>query len=279
MRAENGKIELVAIDLDGTLLDDAGSIRPLTAATIAAARRAAGVKVVLASARPPRTVMPFYEQLDLDTPMVNYNGALVYDPASHSVLMHRPIPLGIARGIVTLARSLFPGVLVSAEVLNRWYTDRIDEAFRTATAKQVDPDVIGPIDKWLDRDVTKLLLLGPPQRLGDLAAAIVRDFRHQVTVVQTEDWLLQITHATASKLSALRVVAAELGVNRENVMAIGDQTNDTEMIRWAGLGVAMANSTRSVLQAADHVTGSNEHDGVAQAIEKFILEPRFARRR
>jgi len=272
-------IHLIAIDLDGTLLTSDGRITPVTAATIQAAREAAKVQVVLASARPPRTVLPFHQQLDLLAPIINYNGAMVYDPSSHSILMHRPIPLAIARGIVSLARSLLPDVLVSAEVLNRWYTDRVDAAYRTATAKLVAPDVIGPIDEWLNCDVTKLLFLGDGRRLEELIRVIHRDFAHQVRIVITEDWMLQVTHPTTSKLEALRVVAGELGTSREQILAIGDQSNDVEMLRWAGVGVAMGNAPREVLEVADHVTADNDNDGVAQAIERFVLDPLFARRK
>ena len=127
--------------------------------------------MVLASA-PPRSVLPFYRQLDLDTPMINYNGALVYDPPSRNVLLHRPIPLATARSLVMLARLKYPAVLVSAEILDRWFTDRFDPSYQTETAKPQDPDVIGPVDSWLDAPVTKLLLLGQPQGLMKVVMAI-----------------------------------------------------------------------------------------------------------
>jgi len=265
------KIHLVAIDLDGTLLNSAKEITDTTAAILRAAREEAGVRVVLASARPPRSVLPFYRLLDLDTPTINYNGALVYDPGAQHVIMHKPIPVKIARGIVALARSMFPEVLVSAEVLDQWFTDRFDPAYATETGRLFAPDVIGPVEKWLDQSVTKLLLLGEAERLGEIASAIDRDFTHQVAMVQTEESLLQIMHATVSKAHALRVVAAEMGVNREAVMAIGDNANDVGMLQWAGVAVAMGNSAPEAIAAADYVTDHHDADGAAHAVRRIIL--------
>ena len=131
--------------------------------------------------------------------------------------------------------------------------------------------VVAPLEEWLNQPVTKLLLLGPPHRLADIAAAIRREFLHQVTIVQTEGYLLQVTHATASKSQALRVVAGELGVTREQVMAIGDNANDVGMLQWAGIGVAMGNASKEVLAVADHVTDHHDADGAANAIQKLIL--------
>jgi len=266
------RIDLLAIDLDGTLLNAAKRITPATAEALRAAREQKRVRVVLASARPPRSVMPFYRELELDAPMINYNGALVYDPPGNRILLHRPIPLAGARGIVSLARSLYPEVLVSAEILDHWYTDRLDASYQTETARIVAPDVVAPVAQWLTESVTKLLLLGDPDRLAELAEAIRTRFLHQVTMVQTEDFLLQIMHATVSKAQALRVVAAELNVGREHVMAVGDNANDVGMLQWAAVGVAVANAAPSAIAAADIVTDHHDQDGVANIIRSVILD-------
>ncbi|KKN57361.1 hypothetical protein LCGC14_0563040 [marine sediment metagenome] len=265
------KIHLVAIDLDGTLLTSANEISSDTAAILRTIRRREGVHVVLASARPPRSVLPFYEALDLDAPMINYNGALVFDPPSGRILLHTPLAGEIARRIAELARREQADVLVSAEVLDRWYTDRYDASYVTQTGRLFRPDMVAPMSEWLNQPVTKLLLLGPAGRMTDLGRRIATEFRFDVTVTQTEGELLQITHSTVSKAQALRTVAGELSVAREQVMAIGDNANDLEMLRWAGVGVAMANAPQEVLAAADYVTDHNDAEGVAKAIEVLIM--------
>lgn len=266
------KIRLVAIDLDGTLLNSAKEITDTSAAILRAAREEAGVQVVLASARPPRSVLPFYRLLGLSSPMINYNGALVFDPVSQRVVMHKPIPAKVVQGIVTLARGMYGEVLVSAEVMDRWYTDRFDPAYNSETGRLFPPDVVEPIDAWSDQSMTKLLLLGEPKRLQDISAAIQGEFARQVGVVQTEPYMLQIMHSTVSKAQALRVVAAEMGIEREQVMAIGDNANDVGMLRWAAVGVAMANAPWEVVAVADYVTDHHDADGAAHAIRRIILQ-------
>jgi len=264
-------IQLVAIDLDGTLLNSAKEITDTTASLLRAARSTAGVHIVLATARPPRTVLPFYDLLGLDTPMINYNGALVYDPHERGVLMHRPIPAAIAHEIAVMARREYPRLAISAEVLDRWYTDRIEVTYQTETALLRDPDVIAPLEEWIDQDITKLLLLGEPEWLAELRGMIRAALRHDVEMMQTEPYLLQVSHGTVSKVQALRMVAAELQVRREQVMAIGDNANDVGMLRWAGVGVAMANAVPEAMAAADIVTDHHDADGAAKAVMNVIL--------
>lgn len=268
------KIKLIAIDLDGTLLTSQKQITPNTARIINKVRQRASVHVVLSTARPPRSTIPFYRQLELCDPMINYNGALVWAPVSGKVLLHKPIPFNIARGIIKWARQRFPEIRVSAEIGDKWYTDFYDGTYQTETARSSQPDMVAPLDQWLTRPVTKLLLLGASDWLGQVNQAITEDLPDEVTTVQTEDFLLQIMHSSASKTEALKMVARDLGVEREEVMAIGDNTNDSGMIRWAGVGVAMANAHYSALQAADHVADHNDQEGVANVIRDIVLEGR-----
>ena len=266
------KIHMVAIDLDGTLLNSDKEITQTTAGILRSARDQAGVKIVLATARPPRSVMPFYELLDLDTPMINYNGALVIDPTCHHVLMHRPIPAKNCRAIIELAREVYPHVLISAELMDRWFTDRFDPAYNTETGRLFQPDLVAPVEQWEDQSLTKLLLLGKPDRLPAVAEAIHRRLPHQVSIVQTEDYMLQVMHATVSKAQALRTVAAEMHLTRKQVMAIGDNANDVGMLQWAGIAVAMENAAPQALAVADHIADHHDADGAAHAVRQLILE-------
>jgi hypothetical protein len=264
-------IELIAIDLDGTLLTSRKEISRVTSAILTEAV-ADGVSVVLATARPPRSVLPFHKLLKLQTPMINYNGALVYQPLEHRVVLHRPLSGKIARQVARLARETDPGVLISAEIMDKWFTDHYDPAYETETSKLHDPDSVGPLESFLSGPVTKLLFLGPEKTVTDLHREIHQRFAHQVATVQTEDNLLQVMHATASKVSALRTVAAELQVPQHRVMAIGDNANDLGMLQWAAVGVAMANAPEAVRRAADYVTDDNDADGVASAIRRIVYD-------
>ncbi len=266
------KIRLVAIDLDGTLLNSAKQITKTTSAIIEAVRKRVGAHIVLATARPPRSVMPYYSLLKLDTPMINYNGALVFDPTNEKIILHKPLPYELAKGIIYLARKKYPDVLVSAEILDCWFTDRIDKRFLTETARQYKPDVIAPIKNWLKGDVTKLMFLGDESIMLRLAHAILIKFPCRVSIVQTEGFLLQIMRISASKAKALKTIAERLEIPRQQVMAIGDNANDVGMLKWAGVGVAMDNAAVEAKKAADFITDHHDADGAAKAIEKLILK-------
>jgi Cof subfamily protein (haloacid dehalogenase superfamily) len=196
-------------------------------------------------------------------------------PTNGKVLLHQPIPYNIARGIIRWARERYPNILVSAEIGDKWYTDAFDpadKAYLTETARVYKPDVIGPFDEWLNQPVTKLLLLGKPNWITAVRQAVTEDLPEEVTTVQTEDYMLQIMQAEVSKMAALSLVAQEMRVSQEQVMAIGDNANDAGMIHWAGIGVAMANGHVTCLQVADHVTDHHDEEGVANVIRHIVLE-------
>lgn len=267
-------IELIAIDLDGTLLTSSKEVSAATSAILRQARREAGVAIVLATARAPRSVLGFHSLLELDTPIIAYNGALVYQPSEARAVLHKPISAELALSLGAFARGVYPEVRVSAEVLDVWYTDHHDPSYAVASTENSEPR-IEPLEAFLNRPVTKLLLLGEPERVSGLREAVDSAYRHQVAMVQTEGFLLQVMNATASKAQALRAVAREMHVPRERVMAIGDNANDVGMLQWAGIGVAMGNASPEAKAAADYITADNDGDGVARAIHHLILTGRL----
>jgi hypothetical protein len=271
--ANTMKIRLVAVDLDGTLLNSAKEITAGTATIIRAAREVAGVRVVLATARPPRTVLPFYSLLDLDTPMINYNGALVHEPHTGRIILHRPMEAKLARVIASRAREMFPDVLVSAEVLDNWYTDRVEDGWQSETSRLSRSYTVAPMKQWLNQPITRLHLLGRRQWLVDIRQMVKTEMPGQVAIAWSESFMLQIMHPSVGKRAALKAVAAEMGLQAAEVMAIGDNANDAGMLQWAGIGVAMGNASDLARSVADYVTDANDADGAAKAIAKLIVGP------
>jgi len=263
-------IRLVAIDIDGTLLDRSKRITPRTADAIAGCRRR-GVRVVLASARPPRSVVDIYRRLDLETCTINYNGALVFDPHTREVLEHRPIDRDLADELIRFGRAFDREVLVSVERLDRWFTDRVDDRYQTETARHFHPDRLGPIDEWLTEPITKLMFLGEPAMVTALSGRLGAVFARRIAMVQTDTFMVQLMHPRASKAVSLRRVCTRYGIDPSEVMAIGDAANDVGMIQWARVGVAMGHAPDLVIRAADYVAAGNDHDGAAEAIERYVL--------
>ena len=268
----SGRIKLVAIDLDGTLLTSTKTISPTTHRALRAAL-AKGVKIILATARPPRSVRHYYHALKLDTPTINYNGALIWDEPNQRVIEHTPLAADLARKIITLARKRFPEILVSVEILDKWYTDHFDENpdFMTETGKHFAPNFIGPIEAFLTVPITKLMLLGKPEWIHAVERALPRRFGHTVTFTRSDNFLLQIMSPGVSKAVALQHVAKLLKIDSRNVLAIGDAPNDIHMMQWAGLAIAPQNAWPIAKTAAHYLVPSNDDDGIATALKRFVL--------
>lgn len=261
-------IKLVAIDLDGTLLNDSKQVSDQTVDALRCLPPQ-GVRVVIASARPPRSVRHIYARLGLDTWTINYNGALIWDEHTRRVVFHQPMDCIIVREIIDRARAAFADVLVGCEILDRWYTDRETQTYTTETGRLFRPDGVMPVDEFCNQPITKLLLLGEPERLRTLEP-IFYDYG-QVSAVRADPELIQVMDRRASKAAALKLVAAHYQVPMKRVMAIGDAANDVPMLKAAGVAVAMDNAHPLVKQAADWVAPSNNDHGVHAALVRYGL--------
>ena len=261
-------IQLVAIDLDGTLLDCSKQVCS-KAAEVLVNLPGKGVRVVIASARPPRSVRHIYQSLRLDTLQINYNGALIWDEPHRKVVHHCPLDGALVLKTIHEARGLFEQVLVSYEILDRWYTDRVEQSFTTETGRLFKPDVIAPLEEFCNGPITKLMLLGEPAMITQLEMRLAP--RSDIATVRSDPDLIQIMHPSASKADALRRVAAYYGIPMENVMAIGDAVNDISMLREAGVAVAMDNAHPEVKAVAHWIAPSNENHGVHAALQRYGL--------
>ena len=265
-------IRMVALDLDGTLLTSRKSITPFTH-TAVKLTMARGIHVVLATARPPRSVRGYYAALKLTTPTINYNGALIWDEATRRVIEHVPLDVRIARKVIAWGRKRYPELLVSVEILDKWYTDHTSDVpeYMTETAKHFTPDFVGPIEAFLTVPITKLMLLGDPAWIADIELAAVERFGNAIAQTRSDPHLLQIMNPTISKAGGLAKVAASLGVDPSEVLAIGDAPNDIPMLEWAGLAVAPQNGWDAARQMAHAIVPSNDADGVGVALQYFVL--------
>ena len=268
MNARPSKIRLVAIDLDGTLLDDRKQVAPATAEALRSLH-GKGVRVVIASARPPRSVRPIYKTLELDTWQVNYNGALIWDEPAKLAVFHLPIDGLIVKQMIDTCRRHHADVLVSCEIMDRWHTDKLDNTYTTETGKLFKPDVICSIEEMCRQPVTKLMLLGKYEIIQSVDLHIKSDFAEHVVTVSTDRELLQVMDHRVSKSAALKRICEHYGVARNEVMAIGDAPNDVGMLQFAGVAVAMENAYPIVKQNADWIAPSNNAGGVLEALKHF----------
>jgi len=265
---ERPTIKLVAIDLDGTLLD---SNKKVSEQTVRGLQCLTGARVVIASARPPRSVRHIYRQLGLDTWQINYNGALIWDEANQQPIFHRPMKAALASQMVEVARDMFDEVLIHAEIMDKWYTDRDDMSHTTETGKLFKPDGICAVDEFCAHPVTKLMMLGDPPILTRIEALLLEQFSDHVSILHTDRDLLQIMDKRVSKAVALQKVATHYGIKQEEVMAVGDAPNDVGMLQYAGVAVAMDNAHAMVKKIADWIAPSNDDHGVHAALVRYGL--------
>ncbi len=269
-RAVAEKLQLVAIDLDGTLLNDSKQVSEQTVAAISCLP-SKGVKVVIATARPPRSVRQVYQQLRLDSFQINYNGALIWDEPRGLAVFHRPMAGPLVREMIEHARAVYADLLVSCEVMDRWYTDRHDPQYTTETGRLFRPDVIIPVEDFCDRPITKLMFLGHPEVITAVEPLIVERFGDRVTTVRADADLIQVMDRRVSKALALAKIAEFYRIPMKRVMAIGDAPNDVGMLQSAGVAIAMDNAHERVKQVAHWVAPSNNDHGVHAALVRYGL--------
>jgi len=266
--SEQRDIRLIAIDLDGTLLR---SDHTISHATIDAIQTLAQrIPIIIATARPPRSSRAFHSLLALTTPSIHYNGALVWNMIDSTLIEHRPINAGVSQRLISAARSIHPDVIVNIERMDRWFTDRIDEKFFTATARSFVPDVVAHLDSFCSEPSTKLMFHAEPSSIDLLHNSLTTQFANEVVCIRTDPDLLQFIHISAGKWPALRAIFGNLGIKNDHVLSIGDNENDIEMIHESGVGVAMGNASLTVKQSADLVAPTNDEDGVLWTLRRFF---------
>jgi Cof subfamily protein (haloacid dehalogenase superfamily) len=263
-------IRLLAIDLDGTLVNHDLEMNPRDVAAVKAAS-AAGVTVVLATGRMFKSSLRYAKPLGLTGPIINYQGALVRDIATGDVWYRCELSVHLQKRVLALAEP--KDWHVNAYVDEVVYTARPrPEADLYARVAMVPYEVVGPLSKWVRQDATKMVLvtLNPddvPERIAELSKWMGEVAR----VTRSLDWFVEVVDPRVSKSGALAMVAERLAIAREEVCAIGDNLNDQDMVSWAGLGVAMGNAPDALKSAARYVTAPIQEAGVAQAIERFVI--------
>ena len=267
-------VRLLALDLDGTLMGPDRVIRPRVRRAIAAALDA-GVIVTIATGRMYRSSLPFARTLGIAAPVVCYQGAYVRempgsDGATGRLLFHRTMPGVVARDAIRWSRGhgFDPHVNVDDRLVMEADAGSAEDYERlSGVGAEFVPDLLGAVRGPL----TKVLAVGPaplPER--SLAEARVAfEGRAQVTVSHPE--YLEWNAPGVTKGRGVRWLARRLAIPVGQIMAIGDQYNDAEMLADVGHGVAMGGAPEPVRAAARHVTATLEADGAALAIEALVL--------
>ena len=267
-------VRLLALDLDGTVLTPDLRMSERTVTAVAAAQ-ARGVRVVIATGRMYRSTLRYGQMLHLPGPLICYQGGYIRemparDGTPGELLVHRQMPAEAARAAIAWSRDhgLDPHLNIGDRLLIGRGPDVTSDYERMAG---VGPEYVSDLIAAIDGPVTKVLAVGAPGLPDEVLAAarLMFDGRLEATVSHPE--YLEFTPLGVTKGSGVAFLADRLGIPMSAVMAVGDQSNDLEMLRDAGLGVAMGDAPAGVRAAADEVTGTVADDGAAEAIERHIL--------
>jgi Cof subfamily protein (haloacid dehalogenase superfamily) len=283
-------VRLLALDLDGTLLNSSGQVSDRNREALTQAR-ALGVRVAVVTGRRFRDARPIALDLGLDIPVIAHNGALTKHARTLETVAVLPLPLDAAREALRIGKAAGADPLVSDdhEGLGILVYDRLSDDNHALLAyikwaRRIHGDEgaraiqkVASLENYLDHEPVHLAFSGRCAAMAELEAQLQQQLAPRVKIFCTNYpkmnfALLDIVHPGASKGTGVAAAAAELGITQAEVMAVGDNRNDLEMLEFAGTGVVMGNAEPALHTIAGlHRTLSNDEDGVAVAIERFIL--------
>jgi Cof subfamily protein (haloacid dehalogenase superfamily) len=262
---------LAAIDLDGTLLRSDRTVSERSRAAIASAC-AAGIEVVVATARSPRGAGPLAREAGIGGLAICANGATLYDLDAGRIVRHTPLAVATAHELVRRLRDRFPEIVFGWEHELRFGSEPAYEALRRPEWWPRPEDAYEPCDplEWT-LPMTKLLARLPQADLEQLLAVAAELAGDDASTTLAGDAFVEMAAPGVGKDVALAHLAAERGLAAEDVVAFGDHLTDRAMVAWAGHGVAVANAHPTVIAVADEVCASNDEDGVAIVLERMVL--------
>lgn len=267
--------KMIVLDLDGTLTNSEKKITPKTKQALFDAMER-GIKVVLASGRPTYGIMPIAEELELKQRggyILSFNGARITNCGNGQVIYQNTIPQHYIPILTSLAEEYHVDYLTYDESGQTIITNNPDNIYAEVEANinhmplKYEPD----IGETVTYPVNKMIMLGSGMYLHTVEPRLQQDMAGVLSVYRSEPFFLEVMPLGVDKALSLERLLKYLGMSREEMICIGDGFNDLTMIEYAGLGVAMENAQDSVKEKADFITLSNDEDGVAHVIQKFML--------
>ena len=262
-------IRLVVSDVDGTLVK---TDKSLAASTVAAAGRlrAAGIPLAIVSARPPRGMLWIANELGLAGLLAGFNGGTIMQPDGVVVQQHTVPPDAARTALDLFARN---GVSAWFFTASEWLAQdpngpHVDHERHTV---RFNERIVESFDPYIDQGGKVVGVTDDAPLLARLETELQGLLGNTANAKRSQTYYLDVTHREANKGNAVRMLAAQLGIDLANVAVLGDMENDLPMFDIAGFAVAMGNASPAVQARAAAVTGSNDADGWAQGIDRFIL--------
>lgn len=261
------RYRLLALDLDGTLLNEQGELTAETETAVKGAQ-AAGITVTLATGRLLADALPYARRLAITAPLILHHGALLMAPDG-TTLKHQTIAGAAAQELVKLAREL--DLSCQAYVAGQLVVEEVTAWTRIYLGySEAKPVVVPDLAAYVVGSISQFDFLGHPEELAPAREQVRKRVGRAVRTTSSHPNLLEVLAAGVSKGRALQRLAEHLGIPIAATVAVGDGLNDLEMLQVAGLGVAMANAPEAVRSQARYITASNNENGVARLIAKLL---------
>jgi Cof subfamily protein (haloacid dehalogenase superfamily) len=270
------EIKLLVVDIDGTIAGSSNQVSPRVKQAIAAAQ-AQGIRVGIATGRMYKSALRFHHEIGADMPIMAYQGAWIQDPATGVTHQHRPVPVEIARELIDYFEQshLLDQLSIHVYRDDCLYVREINADTELYIGRSgIGVSSVADLRTVLTDRPTKILAMSEDVELIDkLRLELLQRYQpSELHITTSVPIFLETTQSGVNKATAIDYVAKDLlGITAENILAIGDNYNDVEMLAYAGIGVAMGNAPLDVQSIANWVAPDIEADGVAVAIEKFIL--------
>jgi len=270
--------KLIAIDMDGTLLKEDKTITAKTKEALKAAS-SLGVKIVLTTGRPIQGIKDYLNELQLideNDYVIALNGALICNCSDYSIINSNETLKGkdlkYIYNKVKELKTYFHAFTGNEDLVN------IKSKFSEEEEKRINLKV--RVVEFLteikdDDEILKVVLEEEKDVLNKITSQIPKELFEEYNIIRSVDFMLEFMKKGCNKATGIEKLAHHLGISREEIIAIGDASNDKEMIEYAGLGVAMGNAESEIKMLANFITRSNEEDGVAYVIDKYILSDKM----
>ena len=275
-------IKAIVLDIDGTLLTSEKKISEKTKQSLIHAQKK-GVKVILASGRPTSGMLSLAKELLMDVYegfLVSYNGAVAMDCLTHQPIFSKVIPDDSAKKILNHLKQFQLIPMINDETymyVNDVYNNQLqltDGPFNIIEYESRGGQFllceVKDLAEFVDFPLYKILIAGDPEYLQQNHLAIKEPFLDQVTAAFSAPFYLEFTMKGIDKAKALNELAAQLSITQNEILSFGDGQNDRSIIEYAGTGIAMGNAVDELKEIADDVTLSNDEDGIAVALEKYL---------
>lgn len=264
-----GDYELVVFDLDDTILNDNHELDKRTVDTIKKLKKM-GKKVTIATGRMYISALPFIKKLEIDLPVISYNGAYVCNPNDGQIIFHKTIPEKIALEIIKEVEKTDMQInLYREDDLYIKERNKGVEIYEEIAGVRGIP--IGELSSNFHDSPTKMLIVERDREKKEYYLNYFKkNYRDKLEITESKEIFIEFMARGVSKGRALKELADQLGISKKEVVAFGDGFNDLEMIEWAGLGIAMENAPDDLKKRADKIAPDHNQQGVVQVLEDIF---------